>query len=151
MAISFPKRSGSRTEFCVANEMRKVAVLFGALALCAGCSDGCANTVAFRVPAPDGRHDAVLFGRDCGATTGFSTQVSVLDPGTLPPGAGNAFIADDGSGAAPTGDWGGPWAELRWLGSDRLLVRHAAGARLFTQGGTVSGVRIVIEAAGDPR
>ncbi|HDP88429.1 MAG TPA: hypothetical protein ENN42_00470 [Thioalkalivibrio sp.] len=39
---------------------------------------GCANTEIARVLSPDAAHAAVLFARDCGATTGPSTQVSIV-------------------------------------------------------------------------
>jgi hypothetical protein len=45
----------------------------------AGCGDaGCGNAVLQDLPSPEGRRHAVVFTRDCGATTAFSTQVSVL-------------------------------------------------------------------------
>jgi hypothetical protein len=40
------------------------------------------------------------------------------------------------------GDWGGPWAEIKWLAKDHLLIRYAAKSRLFEQKDGVSGVRI---------
>lgn len=118
------------------------------LLACAGCSDACQNTVAFRNPSPDRRHTAILFQRDCGATTGFSTQISILSPNDEVSGGGNAFRADDDHGAAPVGDWGGSWAEMKWLSSDHLLVRYAARSRLFMQDEEVSGVRITYQAIG---
>jgi hypothetical protein len=70
------------------------AVLFS-LAL-AGCAavDGCVNTPLLTVSSPDGQRVAVAFERSCGATTGFSTQLSIL-PAThpLPSGEGNLFVA----------------------------------------------------------
>ena len=38
----------------------------------------CQNTVAFERPSPDGTYKAVVFDRDCGATTALSTQISIL-------------------------------------------------------------------------
>jgi len=93
-----------------------------------GCSDACRNTVVDRALSPDGMHAAVLFERDCGATTGFSTQVSVLGRDSRVSN-GNVFIADAGHGAAATGSWGGPWAELKWIAKDHLLIRYAGQIR----------------------
>lgn len=107
-----------------------------------GCSDKCTNMAISRLNAPDGRHSAVMFQRDCGATTGFSTQISVLKQGDEPLGSGNVFRADTNHGAAAAGDWGGPWAEMTWLTPDHLLIRHAARSRLFEREDEVSGVRI---------
>jgi hypothetical protein len=121
--------------------LRTGIVAAGLLGL-GGCSDGCSNNYISRADAPDGLHSAVMFQRECGATTGFSTQVSVLKRGTEPSGAGNIFRADDDHGAATAGNWGGPWAEISWLAPDHLLVRYAAKSRLFEQRREVSGVRI---------
>jgi hypothetical protein len=90
----------------------------------------------------------VLFQRDCGATTGFSTHISVLDANDKPSGRGNAFIADDDHGAARVGDWEGSWAEMKWLSADRLLIRYAPKSRLFKQEQRVSGVTITYQMVG---
>lgn len=116
--------------------------------ICSGCSDGCQNTAAARSVSPDGKHVAVLFERDCGATTGFSTQISVLDAGENLSGSGNTFIADDDHGAARVGSWDGSWAETKWLSADRLLVRYAAKSRLFKQNKRVSDVNIIYQVVG---
>lgn len=106
------------------------------------CADDCANSVVAQSRSPDGRHRAVLFQRDCGATTGFSTQISILARDEALAGSGNAFIADDDHGAAATGGWGGPWAAMTWLAPDRLQISYAAKSRIFDQDDSVSGVAI---------
>ncbi len=115
-----------------------------AMAAC-GCTETCANSVVASVASPDGAHRAVVFQRDCGATTGFSTQISVTDDSGPPTDGGNAFIADDDHGAATSGAWGGPWADARWLSADHLLIRYAARSRLFHRQPSVSGIRISFE------
>jgi hypothetical protein len=106
----------------------------------------CRNTLVARSKAPDGRHSAALFQRDCGATTGFSTQISVLDAGEQLSGSGNAFRADDDHGVATAGAWGGSWAGMKWLAPDHLLVRYAVRSRIFAQEPDVSDVRITYQA-----
>ncbi len=113
----------------------------GVLAL-AGCSSGCTNSPISRADAPDGLHSAVMFQRNCCATTGFSTQVSVLRQGSAPSGGGNTFRADDDHGAAAIGEWGGPWTDMTWLAPKHLLIRYAAKSRLFEQQVEVAGVKI---------
>jgi hypothetical protein len=113
--------------------------------LVGGCDDGCGNKIIARSNAPGGAHSAVMFERNCGATTGFSTQMSIVSSGEQPSGAGNAFVADDDHGAAATGDWGGPWAEMTWLAPDHLRIRYAAKSRFFKQEDKVSGVKISFE------
>ncbi|NCQ48226.1 MAG: hypothetical protein GW800_05015 [Sphingomonadales bacterium] len=113
------------------------------------CSDSCSNEVVTRIISPDGQREAVMFQRDCGATTGFSTQISVLESGDPLSGGGNTFRADDDHGAARIGAWGGSWAEMNWLSTDQLLIRYAANSRLFEQDTDVSGVEIIYEVVGD--
>lgn len=110
--------------------------------LIAGCSDGCKNTEAARSLSPDGQHIAVLFQRDCGATTDFTTQISIIGSSDPLSGSGNAFVADDNHGTAPVGSWQGPWAEMQWIGTGHLLIKYAAKARTFQQQKQVAGVTI---------
>lgn len=122
--------------------MLRSSIIAASVLTLSGCSDTCTNTQISRADAPDELHSAVMFQRDCGATTGFSTQVSVVAQGEQPPGSGNTFRADDDHGAAAAGKWGGPWAETRWLAPDHLLIRYAAKSRLFEQEDKVAGIRI---------
>lgn len=125
--------------------MRNCAALFLLACLTSGCSDGCENSTISKVGAPTGDLEAVLFQRDCGATTGFSSQVSVADVGKAASGVGNVFVADTDHGAASAASWGGPWVELRWLSPQNLLIRYDAKARVFTQNKSVSGVTVSYE------
>ena len=125
--------------------MRKnVAVALLAIVV-SGCSDACHNSTVSTAAAPSGDWKGVLFQRDCGATTGFSSQVSVTKADEAVTGVGNAFLADTDHGAARAASWGGPWVELRWLSPGNLLIRYDAKARVFTQNERVSGVRISYE------
>lgn len=121
--------------------VRGLLLATGVMSL-SGCSDLCSNTMISRADSPDGRYSAVIFQRDCGATTGFSTQISVVEKGGEPSGGGNAFRADTDHGAAATGEWQGPWADLAWLASDHLRIRYAAKSRVFEQNSEVVGVKI---------
>ncbi len=103
----------------------------GAPMLLAGCSDPCENTVVREIPSPDGRRRAVVFERSCGATTAFTTQISVLSPGASPRDAGDVFTADTDHGRAPPARWGGPDVRVRWLDARTLEVRHHPRARVF--------------------
>lgn len=120
--------------------MWKFSLILASVAV-SGCNDGCGNSLIRRADAPDGEHSAVMFQRDCGATTSFSTQLSIVRPGERV-GSGNTFRADDDHGAAFAGDWGGSWAEMRWLGPDHLLVRYAARSRVFAKKEQVAGVHV---------
>ena len=55
----------------------------------------CGNEVIQEAVSPDGTRRAVLFQRDCGATTGFTTQISIIESsGELPNEGGNVFVTD---------------------------------------------------------
>jgi hypothetical protein len=125
-----------------------VAVLLGGVAFALlgvwGVARGmCGNEVLAEFPAPDNARRAVLFQRDCGATTGFSTQVSVLHGSeSLPNEGGNVFVADTDHGQAPAGPGGGPIVEIRWIGNAHLEVHHDLRARVFAADTLVDGVKI---------
>lgn len=109
------------------------ALALGNLAL-SGCDDLCANTLQQRIAAPDASRDAVVFERDCGATTAPSIQLSIVDPGELPSGGGNALtteLLDDRDSI-----------NVSWVAPDHLLVTIPKDAELFEQKAEVAGVRI---------
>lgn len=125
--------------------MNLLAALLSTALLTSACAAECRNDSVAEVRSPDGRRAAVLFQRDCGATTGFSTQISIVAAGQVPRAAGNVFVSDGDHGAAAAAPWGGPWAEASWLEDGRLLVRYDARARTFTRESKVDGVDIVYE------
>ena len=112
----------------------------------AGCLDltgDCTNEVLAEVVSPDSTSRAVVFNRECGATTGSTTQVSIMPVGAaLPDSSGNVFIADDDHGRAPSASHGGPRVDLRWATSDTLELRHHHLARVFTRETERSGVTV---------
>jgi hypothetical protein len=105
--------------------------LAGIAALSAGCGL-CNNDEQFRIASPDATLEAVIFQRDCGATTGFSTQISIVTKGSkLPSSAGNLFVADRDHGRAPAASWGGPEVEVEWAGKRTVRVVTHRDARVF--------------------
>lgn len=55
--------------------------------------DMCGNNVLHTIPSPDGKVKAVLFQRDCGATTRASQQLFLLPQGEkLPNKPGNTAV-----------------------------------------------------------
>jgi hypothetical protein len=61
----------------------------------------CGNRVVAEALSPNGRWKAVVFVRDCGATTSWATHVSILKPNAVLRGrdAGNVFHLDGGGPA----------------------------------------------------
>ncbi|HEX7848523.1 MAG TPA: hypothetical protein VF485_02205 [Sphingomonas sp.] len=119
--------------------MRPTTVPLAIVLLAGGCGQACRNDVVALAAAPGGKHQVAMFSRDCGATTGYSTQVSVIGGDEQPTEGGNVFVADGGTVATA---WGGPWTEVVWLGPDRLLVRYDSHARIFKKADKIAGVAI---------
>jgi hypothetical protein len=103
----------------------------------------CKNELIGEHPSPDGKYKAVLFVRDCGATTGFSTQVSLLRSNAqLKNGSGNLFIADTDHGKIPSGQKGGPEVRIVWEGSKDIYIVHHENARVFKAEKKVNGINV---------
>lgn len=111
--------------------LRLTAVAFVTLVL-AACSDLCGNEVVASVASPSGALRAVVFTRDCGATTGFSTQLSILPAAeALPAESGNALVLDD---EVPL--------TVSWLSDTVVRVVGGGSAKVAWRERTVAGVEI---------
>ena len=109
-------------------------------------SNPCRNEVLQMVASPNEGRKAVIFQRDCGATTGFSTQLSILRANDeFPKEPGNTFIADTDGGQAPAGKGGGPEVKVQWVGETELIVMHDKRARVFLSEPTIDGVKLRYE------
>jgi hypothetical protein len=109
-------------------------------------NDGCKNQLLSEIPSPDQNYRAIVFQRDCGATTGFSTQVSVLKIGvTLPNESGNLFVADTNHGRAPSGIGGGPEVKIYWVGSKSVHLTYHEHTRIFLANPNITGVSAVYD------
>jgi hypothetical protein len=106
----------------------------------------CGNEVLNTTLAPGGRTRAVLFRRDCGATTGFSTQVSLLrSSDSLPNEPGNVFVIGEDRGRAAPPPGSSPRVRVRWVDARRLHIRYDAGWRVFVADTLVDGIRVRYE------
>jgi hypothetical protein len=107
---------------------------------------GCGNEVIAEVASPDNQSKAVVFQRDCGATTDFSTQVSVIKTSVgLGNSSGNVFSSDTNHGYAPAGAGGGPEVKVRWVFPSLLVVSHHPAARVFEAEQEVGLVKVQYE------
>jgi hypothetical protein len=105
--------------------------------------NSCKNQIVKSYASPDNKYEIVLFQRDCGATTGFSTQVSVIQTGRELPGKkGNIFIADDGDTPVPLGSWGGPLVEIKWIAQDKVIIEYPKGSRVFVNENRYKTIKI---------
>ena len=109
--------------------MRFKPLLFVSLLLM-GCSKLCANEDTRVFESPTGKLKAVVFSRNCGATTGANTQVSILSlADSLPDEPGNTFISN-----------GSPPISLRWQADELLEIRGVGSLVPIKQQTKVNGV-----------
>lgn len=106
----------------------------------------CENTVLKTVISPNKKQKLVVFARNCGATTDFSTQISIIDADDkLPNDPGNVFVADCDHGTAPSGPGGGPEVLVSWIGEDSVKISHDPLARVFLSESNWEGIQIEYE------
>ncbi|MNJ98766.1 hypothetical protein D3C87_165350 [compost metagenome] len=116
-------------------QMLKFAAILVMVSQISGCLPGCENEIRAVVISPSGKTKAVVFGRDCGATTGFNTQISIIAVREdLPDEGGNAFIAQ---GKIPL--------QIQWESEAELNVSGLGAADRFKQEQIVRGVRLIYE------
>jgi hypothetical protein len=102
----------------------------------------CGNEIVESLTSPDGSKKVVIFQRDCGATTGFSTQASLLLANeVLRNNGGNVFSSDTNHGTAPSGKGGGPALQVRWLGTEAVSISYHPATRISKAQPEVSGVQ----------
>lgn len=108
-------------------------------------ADDCENEILKKLVSPDGKYVAVVFERNCGATTGFTTQVSILPIGKSLTNdeSGNVFICDGDHGAAPSGPVGGPEVEIKWATHHQVKIAYHQRARVFLQKDAIEGISLL--------
>jgi len=106
----------------------------------------CGNETLAEFVSPDQAKKIIVFQRNCGATTGFSTQASLVAINEkLRNQGGNVFAADTNRDAAPSAIRGGPELRVRWEGRNRLLLQHHLKARVFKAERHVDEIQIRYE------
>ena len=92
----------------------------------------CENVEVRRLPSPDGRLDLVVFERNCGATTDFSSQVSLVPHGaSVDDRPGNVYIYGHRVPLA-----------LTWHSAAAIAVHYPPGFRGLTEARSVRGVSV---------
>jgi hypothetical protein len=95
--------------------------------------------------SPDKQYRAVVFRRDCGATTDFSTQVSLLSSSQSLQGSGNVFIVDLKKSVAVSKPSD---VQVQWTKNRTLTVRYASQqVRVFQQETRWNDVAIAYESS----
>ena len=115
-------------------------VSIGAISIWFLLSDMCGNEVISEYPSPDKGKKIVVFQRACGATTGLSTQASVLPfSKTLLNKAGNLYISNTDL-AVLHGGSDGP--KVTWTGNRSVVLTHHSKTRVLKAETEVSGVQV---------
>ena len=119
------------------------AALFIASLSLSDC-DMCRNSVMRQIKSPDRQYQAVIFERDCGATSDFSTQISIIraDKSLRQNEVGNIFRADSDHGAVPVDAKGLIAVDVQWVDKRTLSIAYPAKARVFSHEPTAGDVAV---------
>jgi hypothetical protein len=81
----------------------------------------CGNEMLAEFASPDGTKKLVVYERNCGATSRYSTHASLIEPGAkLKNNPGDVFVA-----------YSGPSLRVRWDSPRSLLIQHHADVQVF--------------------
>jgi len=136
------------------NPRRLVALIVALLAVSlAGCGsmDLCENEIVGRVASPNGAHDAIVFERDCGATTTWSTQVSIVTGGSAFVEHPTTFRATQPGNAlvirarAARPGVAGIAIGAHWDDESHVTVEYEAGADLSIVAKVVDGITVTAQ------
>lgn len=98
----------------------------------------CENEIREVQVSPDGAKKLVMFSRDCGATTGFNVQISILDRSQdLPDAAGNLFISGEGK------------VKAIWENEGKVVIGFENGLGIFKREQSSDGIKAEYREAGD--
>ena len=121
-------------------------VAYYAVALATAMTPRCANDIVAEVPSPSGSRKAIVLRRNCGATTSYGTDVSLLETGRPAPdedAPGNiARVRAPAIEDFPRARHGGPEVQVQWVSDSLLVVRHHPRAHHAFAIRRYSGVRV---------
>ena len=92
--------------------------------------DMCGNDIKQKIPSPSGEKVAYVFERSCGATTGFSPQLSILNnDDEFQIESGNTFRSDKEF-------------SIEWLGEKNLKVNYDKSSETSEMDKRVNGIKV---------
>ncbi|WP_066074671.1 hypothetical protein [Neobacillus soli] len=90
----------------------------------------CGNQIVKKLPSPSGDKVAYVFNRDCGATTGSSPQLSILNKDDkFPNKSGNTFRANESF-------------SIEWLNKKNLKVIYDKSSKTYEMDKRVNRVNV---------
>jgi hypothetical protein len=103
----------------------------------------CTNVQLAQSSSPGNTYSVVVFQRSCGATTGFSTQASLIrGKADRYDWAGNIFRADHAHDGCIGGPDGGPRVVVSWTSDQEVALTYDECARVFMAEHELDGVTI---------
>ena len=95
----------------------------------------CGNTIIKEIVSPNRNLKVVMFKRDCGATTGFSTQLSIIDASdNMGNESGNVYIVDGLSNKH----------DVKWIDDSTISIQVGEG-EIYKKLTTFKKVKIIYE------
>lgn len=136
--------------------MRKVYYVFLAIFLlmftiwtCLSRTFGgiCGNQVVSEYFSPNRKNKVIVFVRDCGATTGFWTNASIVNRShrIREDETSNAVTIDDHETGPDTNRLGGGEVLVKWISNDTVVFRINEAAKLLKKEHKVGGVTIIYD------
>lgn len=107
----------------------------------------CGNEIITEESSPGGKYKIVVFVRSCGATTGFSTQVSIIptDRKLRDDESGNVLTLNDHNMGNHRNSFGGADVKAKWITNREVIVKYDKIAETAIKETNVHGVEIVFE------
>jgi len=109
----------------------------------------CRNSDIRVIPSTDGRYNALVYTRDCGATTGWSTNVSIEGSHTKRAyGPGNVFRAEwEANADLPPTFSSGPAVQATWSGPTELRIVYDERSDPYLRNASARGVSVQYDSA----
>ena len=108
-----------------------------------GSEDMCDNKIIKTEYSPNKKYKIVTFCRECGATTDFSTQISILEfEEELKNESGNLFSADSEHGKAQTNEENIINVIPKWLSNEKVIIEYDKNARVFKNENSINEIMI---------
>lgn len=108
----------------------------------------CENEVISSTVSPDGLKKVVVFTVNCGATSGWTTQASIVDASYLITNSdrGTALSLDSNNGKAwPLAIGGWPLIVPEWSGLDSVTLHYSSNANPSEKHPEVGGVQVMYQ------
>ena len=106
-------------------------------------SDMCGNKIVETKISPNQSYKIIVFERNCGATTDFSTQISILKNNqTLENESGNIFSGDSDHGKAKLNKNGLIDIKAEWLNNSVIVIEYDANTRVFENKKMIGNIKI---------